>query len=152
MTVSNDASDLKAATGAQGATGAKLSALFAGTMGPLIGLVLLCLALTLTTDTFLTVRNILNVLDQITVLGIMAIGMTLVILIGGIDLSVGSVLALASMVMGFVAHPDYLNLGLAAGVVAALVVAGLCGLVSGMLVTISRLPPFFARTHASVSG
>jgi len=121
VTVSNDASDLKAATGAQGATGAKLSALFAGTMGPLIGLALLCLALTLTTDTFLTVRNILNVLDQITVLGIMAIGMTLVILIGGIDLSVGSVLALASMVMGFVAHPDYLNLGIPAGVVAALV-------------------------------
>ncbi|TIS47533.1 MAG: ABC transporter permease, partial [Mesorhizobium sp.] len=74
-------------------------------MGPLIGLVLLCLALALTTDTFLTFRNILNVLDQVTVLGIMAIGMTLVILIGGIDLSVGSVLALASMVMGYVAYP-----------------------------------------------
>ena len=149
MAVSNDASEskageLKAAPGAQGPTGPKLSALFAGTMGPLIGLALLCLALTLTTDTFLTVRNILNVLDQITVLGIMAIGMTLVILIGGIDLSVGSVLALAAMVMGFVAHPDYLNLGLAAGVVAALVVAGLCGLVSGLLVTVTRLPPFIA--------
>ncbi|TIX40560.1 MAG: ABC transporter permease, partial [Mesorhizobium sp.] len=121
MAVSNDASELKAAAGAQGATGTKFSVLFAGTMGPLIGLALLCLALTLTTDTFLTVRNILNVLDQITVLGIMAIGMTLVILIGGIDLSVGSVLALAAMVMGYIAHPDYLNLGVPAGVVAALV-------------------------------
>ena len=87
---------MKAGPNAQAAAGAKLSALFAGTMGPLIGLVLLCLALSLTTDTFLTVRNILNVLDQVTVLGIMAIGMTLVILIGGIDLSVGSVLALAA--------------------------------------------------------
>ncbi|TIT39521.1 MAG: ABC transporter permease, partial [Mesorhizobium sp.] len=144
MAVSNDASELKAAAGAQGATGTKFSALFAGTMGPLIGLALLCLALTLTTDTFLTVRNILNVLDQITVLGIMAIGMTLVILIGGIDLSVGSVLALAAMVMGYIAHPDYLNLGVPAGVVAALVVAGLCGLVSGLLVTMTKLPPFIA--------
>ncbi|TIY07449.1 MAG: ABC transporter permease [Mesorhizobium sp.] len=69
-------------------------------MGPLIGLVLLCLALSLTTDTFLTVRNILNVLDQITVLGIMAIGMTLVILIGGIDLSVGSVVCFSMVVSG----------------------------------------------------
>ncbi|WP_245489851.1 MULTISPECIES: ABC transporter permease [unclassified Mesorhizobium] len=113
-------------------------------MGPLIGLVLLCLALALTTDTFLTVRNILNVLDQVTVLGIMAIGMTLVILIGGIDLSVGSVLALASMVMGYVAYPDYLNLGVPAGIAAALVVAALCGLVSGLLVTVTKLPPFIA--------
>lgn len=149
MAVSNDTSNLKAGeskpgSGAQATAGARFSAVFAGTMGPLIGLVLLCLALSLTTDTFLTIRNILNVLDQVTVLGIMAIGMTLVILIGGIDLSVGSVLALASMVMGFVAHPDYLNLGLPAGIAAALVVAGLCGLVSGLLVTITKLPPFIA--------
>ena len=52
-------------------------------------------------DTFLSVRNFLNILDQITVLGIMAVGMTFVILIGGIDLSVGSVLALAMMVLGY---------------------------------------------------
>ena len=99
---------------------ARLSAVFAGTKGPLIGLILLCVVLSLATDTFLSVRNVLNVLDQVTVLGIMAIGMTLVILIGGIDLSVGSVLALATMVMGFVAHPDYLGLPLPVGVVAAL--------------------------------
>jgi ribose transport system permease protein len=122
----------------------RLSALFAGTKGPLIGLILLCLVLSFATDTFLTVRNVLNVLDQVTVLGIMAIGMTLVILIGGIDLSVGSVLALAGMVFGFVAHPDYLDLPVVAGVAAALVVGGLCGLVSGLLVTIARLPPFIA--------
>jgi ribose transport system permease protein len=124
--------------------GARLSAVFAGTKGPLIGLVLLCVVLALATDTFMTVRNILNVLDQVTVLGVMAIGMTLVILIGGIDLSVGSILALAAMVMGFVAHPDYLDLGVPAGVVAALAIAGLCGLVSGLLVTVTKLPPFIA--------
>ena len=92
----------------------------------------------------MTVRNILNVLDQVTVLGVMAIGMTLVILIGGIDLSVGSILALAAMVMGFVAHPDYLAMGIPAGVVAALAIAGVCGLVSGLLVTVMKLPPFIA--------
>ena len=49
-------------------------------------------------------RNFLNVMDQITVLGVMAVGMTLVILIGGIDLSVGSVLALSGMVMGYLGN------------------------------------------------
>ncbi len=63
--------------------------------GPLISLVLLCVVISLLTPSFLSVRNLLNVLDQITVLGIMALGMTAVIIIGGIDLSVGSVLALA---------------------------------------------------------
>ena len=61
-----------------------------GVGGPLIGLVLLCVIFSLTTDVFLTWRNALNVIDQITVLGILAIGMTAVIVIGGIDLSVGS--------------------------------------------------------------
>jgi ribose transport system permease protein len=126
------------------ATRMKLSTLLSGTKGPLVGLLLLCIVLALSTDTFLTVRNILNVLDQVTVLGILAIGMTLVILIGGIDLSVGSVLALGGMVFGFVAHPDYLNMSVPAGFLAALAVAGLCGLVSGLLVTVMKLPAFIA--------
>ncbi len=118
--------------------------LFAGSRGPLIGLVLLCLVLSVSTNTFLTVRNILNVMDQITVIGIMAIGMTLVILIGGIDLSVGSVLAIAMMVMGYVGHPDYMNLSLPIGILAGLAVAALCGLGSGLMITAMGLPPFIA--------
>ena len=72
-----------------------------GVGGPLIGLVLLCAIFSFTTDVFLTWRNALNVIDQITVLGILAIGMTAVIIIGGIDLSVGSVLAFSMMMMGW---------------------------------------------------
>lgn len=121
-----------------------IGAIFAGTKGPLIGLILLGLVLSLSTDTFFTVRNILNVLDQVTVLGIMAIGMTLVILIGGIDLSVGSVLALGAMVLGYVAHPDHLGLPVPAGIAAALIVGAASGLVSGLLVTVAKLPPFIA--------
>lgn len=144
--MSNDATELKAdaAAGPRAAASVRLSTVFAGTKGPLIGLVLLCLVLSFATDTFFTVRNILNVLDQVTVLGVMAIGMTLVILIGGIDLSVGSILALAGMVLGFVAHPDHLNMSVPAGIAAALVAGGLCGLVSGLLVTVARLPSFIA--------
>ena len=123
-------------------SGAWLSKL-KGATGPLMGLLRFAF-LTLSTDTFLTVRNILNVLDQITVLGIMAIGMTLVILIGGIDLSVGSVLALAAMVMGFVAHPDYLGLAVPAGIVAALVARACAGWFGPAGDAFTRLPPFIA--------
>src|SRR3569833_569648 len=86
------------------APGRSLFATRRGTAGPLVGLVLLCVLLSLASDTFLSVRNALNILDQVTVLGILAIGMTFVILIGGIDLSVGSVLALSMMVMGWTAN------------------------------------------------
>jgi ribose transport system permease protein len=143
--MSKEATEVSAAvSGSSPLVGSWSAALFAGTKGPLIGLILLCAVLSLSTDTFLTVRNILNVLDQVTVLGIMAIGMTLVILLGGIDLSVGSVLALAGMIFGFVAHPEYLALPVPVGILAALIVAGACGLTSGLLVTVAKLPPFIA--------
>jgi ribose transport system permease protein len=113
-----------------------------GATGPLIGLVLLCLFLAVATDKFMSVRNLLNVLDQITVLGIMAVGMTLVILIGGIDLAVGSVLALAMMVMGYVANVHGYPMGV--GIAVALVVAAFAGAVSGLLITVFRVPAFIA--------
>jgi len=109
---------------------------------PFLSLVVLCMAFGLSTDTFLTLRNLLNVIDQLTVLGIMALGMTAVIVIGGIDLSVGSVLALSMMVMGWLANVMGLPMPLA--IVAALVVGALCGLGSGLLVTHANLPPFIA--------
>ncbi len=119
-----------------------LRGLTSGMQGPLIGLILLCAFLALATDAFLSLRNILNVMDQITVLGVMAVGMTLVILIGGIDLSVGSVLALSGMVMGFLANYHGWPFGLAIG--AALVVSALCGFASGLMVTRLRMPAFIA--------
>ena len=113
-----------------------------GATGPLIGLILLCVFLSFATDSFLSFRNFLNIADQITVLGIMAVGMTFVILIGGIDLSVGSVLALAMMVLG------YLNVeagySMTAAILGALVVAALCGAISGLLITEFKVPAFIA--------
>lgn len=113
-----------------------------GTTGPVIGLIVLCIFLSLATDKFMSVRNLLNVLDQTTVLGIMAVGMTTVILIGGIDLAVGSALALAMMVMGYVANVHGFPLGV--GILAALSVAALSGAVSGLLITVFRVPAFIA--------
>ncbi|MGF0540059.1 ABC transporter permease [Agrobacterium sp. ES01] len=124
--------------------GAGVNALAAlrGTTGPLIGLILLCLFLSFATDTFMSARNLLNILDQITVLAIMAVGMTMVILIGGIDLAVGSVLALTMMVMGYLANQVGLPLPL--GILLALAVAAATGAVSGFLITALGVPAFIA--------
>ncbi len=121
-----------------------LSELFSlgGATGPLIGLVLLCLFLSVATDSFLSVRNFLNVLDQITVLGIMAVGMTFVILIGGIDLAVGSVLALSMMVLGYA--NIVLGLPMPVAIAAALVASAANGLVAGVMITRFNVPAFIA--------
>jgi ribose transport system permease protein len=116
--------------------------MLSGATGPLIGLICLCLFLTFATDKFLSIRNFLNILDQITVLGIMAVGMTYVILIGGIDLAVGSVLAIAMMVMGYLnielGVPMYLAIPL------ALLAASANGFIAGLLITRFNVPAFIA--------
>ncbi|WP_137129979.1 ABC transporter permease [Rhizobium sp. FY34] len=122
--------------------GAGVFSVLRGATGPLIGLILLCIFLSFATDKFMSARNLLNILDQITVLGIMAVGMTLVILIGGIDLAVGSVMALTMMVMGYLSSQIGLPLG--AGILLALAVAAVTGAISGVLITALGVPAFIA--------
>lgn len=122
--------------------GAGVFSVLRGATGPLIGLILLCIFLSFATDKFMSARNLLNILDQITVLGIMAVGMTLVILIGGIDLAVGSVMALTMMVMGYLSSQIGLPLG--AGIALALAVAAVTGAISGVLITALGVPAFIA--------
>lgn len=122
--------------------GERLRHLGAGTGGPFIGLFALCVALFIATPYFLTVNNLLNVLDQVTILGILAVGMTFVIVTAGIDLSVGSVLALSTMILGWTSHNAGWPLWLS--IVAAVLVGGLCGLASGLGITLTKLPPFIA--------
>ena len=113
-----------------------------GQLDPLIGLLLLCAFLSFATDSFFTARNLLNVLDQITVLGIMAVGMTFVILIGGIDLSVGSILALSMMVMGYLSNEVGMALPLA--IVIALFASAVAGAITGLLITEFSVPAFIS--------
>jgi ribose transport system permease protein len=113
-----------------------------GVQGPLLGLILLCVIFSFTTNVFFSVRNALNILDQVTVLGILAVGMTLVIVIGGIDLSVGSILAFGMMVMGWL--KDSFNVPLPLAILIALLCGAVCGLINGLLVTKARLPAFIA--------
>ncbi len=128
--------------GARESAGSRLLGSMRGATGPLIGLILLCLFLSVATDKFVSVRNFLNILDQITVLGIMAVGMTLVILIGGIDLAVGSVMALATMVLGYANVVLGLPMGVA--IPLALLVAASNGLIAGILITRFNVPAFIA--------
>lgn len=131
-------------SGAKANGGRRLGEFFSlgGATGLLIGLLLLCAFLTFATDSFFSVRNFLNILDQVTVIGIIAVGMTFVILLGGIDLSVGSVLALAMMVLGFLNVEAGVPMGVA--IPAAVGAAAICGLISGVLITEFKVPPFIA--------
>src|SRR5215218_3099373 len=116
--------------------------LLTGSRGPALGLLVLCVALTIYSPFFLTKDNLLNVIDQVTVLGILALGMTAVIIIGGIDLSVGSVLALAMMVLGWLSHDGGLPVSIA--VIGALAAGAAAGVVNGLMTTKAKLPAFIA--------
>lgn len=99
--------------------------------------ILLCVS-----PTFRTVDNAINILRQVSVNGIIAIGMTFVIMTGGIDLTVGSLIAVAGVVCGsiLVRNPGNVVLGIAA----ALVVCALFGAMNGFFVAYIQVPPFVA--------
>lgn len=103
-----------------------------GTLEFRMGLLALLLAIVLSilSPHFLTSANLFNLLDQSVVVGIVAIGMTFVILTGGIDLSVGSVAGLSGIVLGLALHHFSIPVAIGLGVLAG---AGL-GLVSGILI------------------
>ncbi len=135
---------------AQAASGNRSVAGFLQAYGILIALVVVCLGLTFLNEFFLTPRNILNVLRQTSINGILAIGLTFVILARGIDLSVGSVVALAGVVAASLAStsstaavaggPYPVGLALIAGVA----VGAICGAVSGAAVARFNVPAFVA--------
>lgn len=106
--------------------------------GPALILVVLLVFASLMSDIFLSQQNIFNILRQVTGIGLMSVGMLFVILTRGIDLSVGSVAALGSVVAAIVVQ-EY-GTGIAVGV--AILVGVSCGLLSGVLVAFLKLPPF----------
>lgn len=107
--------------------------------GLIFSFLLLCVGLTLLSDRFLTASNAVNVLRQSTINGIIAVGMTYVILTAGIDLSVGAVLALCTVVTA-----DLLQKGLPVPIAvgAGLVLGVVLGLTNGLVITKARVPPF----------
>ena len=108
-------------------------------VGMLPVLVLLCIGFELLSGRFLHFNNLIIVLQQASINTVLAAGMTFVILTGGIDLSVGSIVAIAAMATMLMSQiPGYGTVGLAAGAGVGL----LCGLINGALVAFLRLPPF----------
>lgn len=110
--------------------------------GPLVGLALLVVVLSILSPAFLSVNNVVNIFQQISVLAILALGATAVIITGGIDLSVGSVLALAGISTAWLANEA--GLPFLVAVVLGLLVGGVAGFVNGILITKGKLPPFIA--------
>ena len=110
-------------------------------LAPLIALVLISIVLTFLSPDFLTLNNILNVMRQVSINALIAFGMTFVILTGGIDLSVGSILALSSVLIA-----GWITAGMDP-VLATLLgigVGGVMGLINGVVIYQGRVAPFIA--------
>ncbi len=104
-----------------------------------VAVIVACIFLSFATDSFATSKNLYNITRNVTFVAIIALGMTLVIITGGIDLSVGSVLCLCSMVVAVVMHAGYsIEVGITASIVTALVVGGF----NGILIAYLGFPPF----------
>ena len=110
-------------------------------MGPLFGLVLLSIGLSIASPTFLTPSNLFSVLRQVSYSGLIAFGMTFIILIGGIDLSVGAILALVGIVTASLIQAG-MDPILASCI--GLLLGAACGAINGLLVSFGRIAPFIA--------
>ena len=108
--------------------------------GLLFVILLVGLALSLTTDTFLSVANLTNVAKQVSINGILAVGVTFVLLTAGVDLSLGSVVALSGVACATFAHPGEHSVFVPIAV--GLLTGAACGLINGALVTRGGVAPF----------
>lgn len=108
--------------------------------GILIVFFLICIGLSFLSPYFFTMNNIMNIIRQTSIYGIIAVGMTFVILTGGIDLSVGSILGLAGMICAGLMKNNETGIFVASAV--AILVGGGIGLLNGLLITFGKIAPF----------
>jgi ribose transport system permease protein len=112
---------------------------------PFVSLVVLCILISVLEPRFLSAGNLASVARQTAVITIIAMGMTMVMVSGGIDLSVGSVLALSGVVGAFAMVN---GAPVVVGVAAAIATGAACGLLNGMAVAMLRIPPFIVTLGA----
>ncbi|HLF80574.1 MAG TPA: ABC transporter permease [Anaerolineales bacterium] len=117
-------------------------------IGPVIALFLAVILITFTTDRFMTAQNLMNVSLQVSAVAIAAIGGTMVILTGGIDLSPGSSVALTTCVLAVLVK--LMGLPLLVGILVVLVMGAAMGALNGLLSAYGRIPTFIA-TLATLS-
>jgi ribose/xylose/arabinose/galactoside ABC-type transport system permease subunit len=108
--------------------------------GLLVVIMFVGLFLSLSTDSFLSVANLTNVARQVSINGILAVGVTFVLLTGGVDLSLGSVVALSGVACATFAHPG--DHSVFVPIAVGLLAGAACGLVNGALVTLGGVAPF----------
>ncbi|HEX2952530.1 MAG TPA: ABC transporter permease [Bacillota bacterium] len=117
--------------------------------GPLLGLVLLCVLIAFMSPVFLTLDNLMNIILQVAVIVVMAVGSTYVIITGGIDLSVGSIMGLVGVITAITLHGTNSTL---LGILVSLGLGAFIGLVNGLLITIGKVPPFCATLGMMAIG
>lgn len=126
---------------------------FLKTYGIFLILILMCLILSMLSPAFMSMGNIMNIIRQISVIGLIAFGVTMCIITTGIDLSSGSVLALAAVVAASLAqqpdwaarmYPNLPALPVIVPLLAGLGVGALCGFINGTLIAKTGIPPFIA--------
>src|SRR5437868_5982618 len=105
-------------------------------------LIVLFVIFSLASPNFLQFDNLIGILLATSVNGVLALGVTFVVITGGIDLSVGTVMTLAAVMTGVVVTNWHLPVGL--GILAGFATGGLAGLVSGTVISRMRVPPFIA--------
>lgn len=105
-------------------------------------LIIMVVYFSLASPNFLTVTNIVGILLATAVNGILALGVTFVIISGGIDLSIGTVMTFAAVITGVLI--TNMQLPIVVGVLGGLLAGGLCGFVNGVLIAKLKLPPFIA--------
>jgi len=108
--------------------------------GLLLVILLVGLFLSASTDSFMSVANLTNVARQVSINGILAVGVTFVLLTGGVDLSLGSVVALSGVACATFAHPG--DHSVFVPIAVGLLAGAACGLVNGALVTLGGVAPF----------
>ncbi len=108
---------------------------------PFLGLIAISIVVGIAAPSFFTEYNLISVLRQASINGLIAFGVTVVIISGGIDLSVGSILAVSSMVMALMINSG-INPLLA--MIVALIIGALIGMINGLLIAKGKLQPFIA--------
>jgi galactofuranose transport system permease protein len=120
---------------------------FVQRQGALIALLLVGIFATIRYENFLTIENLTNVLRQNSMLGLVALGMTYVILTGGIDLSVGSLVAVAGVAAASLAHH-----GLFVALAGGIALSTLLGFVSGLVIAKARIQPFIVTLAMMIAA
>lgn len=108
----------------------------------LASLIVMVIAFSLASPNFFTVNNIIGILLSTAVIGILAVGVTFVIITGGIDLSIGTVMTLASVITGV--FISMWGLPISLGIIGGLLAGAVAGLTSGLVIAKLKVPPFIA--------